>query len=58
MYNTIRSKTVAVCLATITTIATNDMVELHWIAAYSGLWGNEKVHELAEQGTTHDIILN
>ena len=55
--NTIRSKTVAECLNAIRNIATANTVELRWIAAHTGLWGNERADELAKLGTTHDDIL-
>ena len=31
--------------------------EIRWIAAHSGLWGNEKADELAKIGTTSEAIL-
>ena len=55
--NDIRSKTVAGCLKAIRTIATANTVELQWIAAHTGLWGNERAEELVKQGTTHDNVL-
>ena len=55
--NDIRSKTVAGCLKAIRTIATANTVELQWIAAHTGLWGNERADELVKQGTTHDNVL-
>ena len=56
--NPIQSKKVADCLAAIRTIASNNTVELRWIAAHSGLWGNERADESAKHGTALDIILN
>ena len=55
--NNIRSKTVAECLNAIRNIATANTVELRWIAAHTGLWGNKRADELAKLGTTHDDIL-
>ncbi|KAL5251355.1 hypothetical protein ACHWQZ_G016900 [Mnemiopsis leidyi] len=35
----------------------NNNLELRWIAAHTGLWGNEKADELAKLGTTSNLIL-
>ena len=55
--NNIRSKTVVNCLTAIRNIATTNTVELRWIAAHTGLWGNERADELAKLGSTLDNIL-
>ena len=51
----IRSKTTQDCFTSINSIATNNTVEIRWIAAHSGLWGNEKADEMAKLGTTNDV---
>ena len=53
----IRSKTAKDCFESINQIATNNDVEIRWIAAHSGLWGNEKADELAKIGTTNEATL-
>ena len=53
---TIRSRTVIDCYTAISRIANNNKVELRWIAAHRGLWGNEKADELAKLGTTSEDI--
>ena len=53
---TIRSKTVSDCLNAINCIATHNTVEVRWIAAHKGLWGNEKADELAKLGTISEDI--
>jgi ribonuclease HI len=47
---TIKSRTVIDCYTAISRIAKNIKVELRWIAAQKGLWGNEKADELAKLG--------
>ena len=53
---TMRSRTVIDCYTAISRIANNNKVELRWIAAHKGLWGNEKADELAKLGTTSEDI--
>ena len=55
--NNIRSKTVTECLNAIRNIATVKKVEPRWIAAHTGLWGNERAEQLSKLGTTNDNIL-
>ena len=54
--HTLRSKTAIECIAAIERIAANNKVELRWIAAHSGLWGNERADELAKVGTTCESV--
>ena len=53
----IRSRTTKDCYDALNALATSNQVELRWIAAHAGLWGNEKADELAKLGTTSDSIL-
>ena len=53
----IRSKTTRECYDALNTLGTSNTVELRWIAAHTGLWGNERADELAKLGTTSDSIL-
>ena len=53
----IRSKTAKDCFESLNQVATNNNVEIRWIAAHSGLWGNEKADELAKIGTTSEAII-
>ena len=48
---TIRSKTTRSCFTSINNLGRNNNVELRWIAAHTGLWGNEKADQLAKLGT-------
>ena len=54
--NTIRSKTAKNCFAAINRITTNNKVEIRWIPAHRGFWGNEKADELAKLGLTSEDI--
>ncbi|KAL5259170.1 hypothetical protein ACHWQZ_G009582 [Mnemiopsis leidyi] len=47
-----KNNTVKYCLDILNQIGAHNQVELRWIAAHSGLWGNEKADELAKHGTT------
>ena len=47
-----KSRTVNSCLSALNRLGANNTLELKWIAAHSGHWGNEKVDELAKSGTT------
>ncbi|KAL5254449.1 hypothetical protein ACHWQZ_G014031 [Mnemiopsis leidyi] len=51
------SRTVANCLNSLNHLGANNNLELRWIAAHTGLWGNEKADELAKLGTTSNLIL-
>jgi hypothetical protein len=53
---TIRSRTVIDCYTAISRIANNNKVELRWIAAHKGIWGNEKADEQAKLGTISEVI--
>jgi ribonuclease HI len=48
---TIRSRTVLDCNTAIGHIANNYKVEIRWIAAHKGLWGNEIADEIAKLGS-------
>lgn len=48
----IRSRTVIECLNALNHLGTTNTLELRWIAAHTGIWGNEKADELAKLGTT------
>ena len=50
------SRTVANCLNSLNHLGANNNLELRWIAAHTGLWGNEKADELAKLGTTSNLI--
>ena len=47
-----KSRTVNSCLSALNRLGANNTLELKWIAAHSGHWGNEKADELAKSGTT------
>ena len=53
---TIRSKTTLDCLKAISCTATHNTLEVRWIAAHKGLWGNEKADELAKLGTSSEDV--
>ena len=48
---TIRSKTIRSCYTSLNTLGGANSVELRWIAAHRGLWGNEKADQLAKLGS-------
>ena len=54
-----RSKTTRDCYDTLNALgSTNTLVlEIRWIAAHIGLWGNEKANELAKTRTTSESTL-
>ena len=54
----IRSRTTRSCYEALNTLGTNNKLELRWIAAHTGLWGNKRADELAKLGTSSDTILN
>ncbi|KAL5251675.1 hypothetical protein ACHWQZ_G014720 [Mnemiopsis leidyi] len=47
-----KNNRVKYCLDILNQIGAHNQVELRWIAAHSGLWGNERADELAKHGTT------
>ncbi|KAL5253510.1 hypothetical protein ACHWQZ_G013341 [Mnemiopsis leidyi] len=51
------SRTVTNCLYSLNHLGANNNLELRWIAAHTGLWGNEKADELARLGTTSNLTL-
>ena len=53
----IRSRTTRDCTDALNSLGNSNSVELRWIAAHTGLWGNEKADELAKLGTTGDSPL-
>ena len=53
---TTRSRTVKDCFNSLNNLGNHNDLEIRWIAAHSGLWGNEKADELAKQGTSSDTI--
>ena len=55
--NTSRSTTVNNCYNSLQNLATHNNVTVRWIAAHSGLWGNEKADELAKLGTTSTNLI-
>ena len=54
--HTIKSKTALECYSAVNHIAAHNKVELRWIAAHTGLWGNERADELAKLGTTSEDL--
>ena len=48
----LKNRTVNKFLDIFNQIGARNNLELRWIAAHSGLWGNEKADELAKHGTT------
>ena len=54
---TIRSRTVRDCHDALNNLGTANTVELRWVAAHKGIWGNERADELAKLGTTAESIL-
>jgi len=52
-----KNNTVNQCLDILNQIGALNQVELRWIAAHSGLWGNERADELAKQGTTSSTTI-
>ena len=53
-----RSRTTRDCYDTLNTLGSTNTLEIRWIAAHIGLWGNEKADELAKNGTTSESTLN
>ena len=53
-----RSRTTRDCYDTLNTLGSTNTLEILWIAAHIGLWGNEKAGELAKNGTTSESTLN
>ena len=49
---TINSKTTKSCYTALNLLGQHNSLEVRWIAAHTGLWGNEKADELAKLGTT------
>ncbi|KAL5269289.1 hypothetical protein ACHWQZ_G002940 [Mnemiopsis leidyi] len=47
-----KNSTVKYCLDILNQIGAHNQVELRWIKAHSGLWGNERANELAKHRTT------
>ena len=52
-----RSRTTRDCYDTLNALGSNNTLEIRWIAAHIGLWGNEKADELAKLGTTSELVL-
>ena len=48
----IKSRTVSECLNALNHLGTTNALELRWIVANTGIWGNKKADELAKLGTT------
>ena len=48
----IKSRIVGECFNALNHLGTTNTLELRWIAAHTGIWGNEKADELAKLGTT------
>jgi len=52
-----RSRTSGDCYDTLNALGYTNTLEILWIAAHIGLWGNEKADELAKTGTTNESTL-
>ena len=52
-----RSRTTRDCYDTLNALGSTNTLEIRWIAAHIGLWGNEKADELAKIGTTSESTL-
>ena len=52
-----RSRTTRDCYDTLNALGSTNTLEIRWIAAHIGLWGNEKADELAKIGTTSESVL-
>ena len=48
----IKQRTASDCLNILNHLGTHNTIELRWIAAHSGLWGNERADYLAKQGSS------
>ena len=53
-----RSRTARDCYDSLNALGSTNTLEIRWIAAHIGLWGNEKADELAKLGTTSESTLN
>ena len=49
-----KRKSIADCHKALTDLSSNNKVQLKWIKAHTGLWGNEKADQLAKAGTSSD----
>ena len=54
---TSRSTTVNDCYNAVQNIATQNNVTIKWVAAHTGIWGNEKADSLAKAGTTSTSLI-
>ena len=54
---TSRSITVNDCYNALQNIATHNNVTIKWVAAHTGIWGNEKADSLAKAGTTSTSLI-
>ena len=52
-----RSRTTRDCYDSLNALGSTNTLEIRWIAAHIGLWGNEKADELAKHGTTSESTL-
>ena len=52
-----RSGTSRDCYDTLNALGSTNTLEIRWIAAHIGLWGNEKAYKLAKIGTTSESTL-
>ena len=52
-----RSRTTRDCYDSLNALGSTNTLEIRWIAAHIGLWGNEKADELAKLGTTSESTL-
>ena len=52
-----RSRTTRDCYDTLNALGSTNTLEIRWIAAHIGLWGNEKADELAKIGTTSESTI-
>ena len=49
-----KRKSIVDCHKALTDLSSNNKVQLKWIKAHTGLWGNEKADQLAKAGTSSE----
>ena len=52
-----RSRPSRDCYDSLNAVGSTNTLEIRWIAAHIGLWGNEKANELAKLGTISEFTL-
>ena len=55
--NKIHNKSITGCHKALTKLADENTVQLKWIKAHTGHWGNEKADELAKAGTVSSNLV-